>query len=144
VGGQAAIQEGLAANNANIQAQIGENYQNQANANKAALYGLTTGAANNAFNQAGSLNNAQEGIDQTLYGDANQQAQQQLQLAQQQQQAGFQDIGAIVSAGAPYFANFNAGGNPPGAAASPSGANLAQYSPFSYPQQSQFASAVSF
>lgn len=109
VGGQASIAEGLAANDANVQAQTGEQQQAQHNANLGTLYNVYSNAANTAFGRGNQLSQEQSGIDQELYGDANQQALEQYQQQQAQSQGVDQLLGAVGGAAATIYGGPAAG-----------------------------------
>lgn len=69
-GALANVQEGLAANNANVQNQVGQANIARYGQNMANLAGLWNGAANTSFSQANTLGNDAARDNQDLYGDS--------------------------------------------------------------------------
>lgn len=104
VGGLASIQEGLAANNANIQAQEGEQNQQQHAQNLNTLANLWNGASNTAFDRGNTLQQQQGALNQNMFSDADQLAMQQYQQQEQQQQSADSFLSGIGGLAANYFA----------------------------------------
>jgi len=94
IGGLASINRGLAANDANIQSQVGQNNIAQHAANLGQLANLWGGAANTAFGQNQDVNGARAGIYGNLAANATNQANA-LYDYQQQQNAG---VGSFLGA----------------------------------------------
>ena len=135
IGGAASIKQGLAANDANIRAQLANANIAQQNQNKASLVNLETGATNNAFEQMMGAQGAQQGVNENLESTANQQALEQYnaaQNAQQQQQAYWDAIGNAagqLSAGNLASASGGFGSPTPNGFASPAPNGFASPAP---------------
>jgi hypothetical protein len=104
VGGLASIDEGLAANNANVQAQVGEQNQQQHAANLGQNAALWSGAQGTAFGQNAQTTGQEANLYSGLVSDADQMAMQQYQqqVAQQNGQLGF--LGQLGSTAATTLA----------------------------------------
>lgn len=109
VGGLANIQQGLAANNANIQAQIGEDNRRQHGVNLATNANLWNATAGNSFNRANTLSTQQAAIDGNLLSEADQMAMQKYQDEIAQQASSNQFLSTLGTAAFPLLKGFNGG-----------------------------------